>query len=76
MRYLQRQLAAGVGTHYFAVHLRLSVLKAKHANWIVEICNKFQSDKGVTIIKSSFRKADVTEAIEMIEFPVQDPSNV
>ena len=33
------QLAAGVGTHDVAVHLRLSVLKAKHANWIVEIYN-------------------------------------
>ena len=56
-----------------AVHLRLSVLKAKHGNWIVEIYNKFQSDKGVTIIKSSFNKADITEAIEMVEFPEQDP---
>ena len=43
-------------------NLRLSVLKAKHANWIVEIYNKFQSDKGVTIIKSGFRKADIIEA--------------
>ena len=44
-------MAAGVGTHDVAVHLRLSVLKAKHADWIVEIyIYKFQSDKGVTII--------------------------
>ena len=70
---VQRQLAAGVGTHDVAVHLRLSVLKAKHANWIVEIYNKFQSDKGVIIIKSCFRKADTTEAIEMAEFLDQDP---
>ena len=54
-------------------HLRLSVLKAKHANWIVDIYNKFQSDKGVTIIMSGFRKADITEAIEMVEFPEQEP---
>ena len=56
---LQSQVAAGVGTH------DVVVLKAKHANWIVEIYNKFQSDKGVTIIKSGFRKADITEAIEI-----------
>ena len=42
-------------------------------NWIVEIYNRFQSDKGVTIIKSGFRKADITEAIEMVEFPQKDP---
>ena len=66
-------VAAGVGTRDAAVHLRLSVLKAKHANWIIEIYNKFQSDKaGVIIIKSGFRKADITEAIEMVEFPEQD----
>ena len=29
---IQRQLAAGVGTHDVAVHLKLSVLKAKQAN--------------------------------------------
>ena len=34
--------------------------------------NKLQSDKGVTIIKGGFRKADITEAIEMAEFPEQD----
>ena len=39
----------------------------------VEIYNKFRSDKGVTIIKSGFRKADITEAIEMVEFPEQNP---
>ena len=61
---VQLQLTAGVGTHDVADNLRLSVLKAKHANWIVEIYNKFQFDKGVTIIKSGFRKA---------EFPEQDP---
>ena len=66
---VQRQLAACLGTHYFAVHLRLSALKAKYANWIVEIYYKFQSDKGVTIIKIGFRKSDITEAIEMVEFP-------
>ena len=42
-------------------------------NLIVEIYKKFQFDKGVTIIKSGFRKADITEAIEMVEFPEQDP---
>ena len=36
--------------------------------------DKFQSDcdKGVTIIKNGFRKADITEAIEMVEFPEKD----
>ena len=52
-------MTAGVGSHV-AVHLRLSVLKTKNANWIIEIYNKFQSDNGVTIIKSVFRKADIT----------------
>ena len=70
---VQRQLAAGVGTHDVAVHLRLSVLKPNHANWIIEMYNKFQSDKGVTIIKSVFRKAYISEDIEMVEFPEQDP---
>ena len=68
---VQRQLAAGVGTHDVAVHLRLFVLKAKH--WIVEIYNKFQSGKGVTIIKSGFRNADFTAAFEMMVFSEQDP---
>ena len=31
---VQHQLAAGVGTHDAAVHLKLSALKAKHDNWI------------------------------------------
>ena len=70
---VQHQLAAGVGTHDVAVHLRLSVLKANYLNLIVEIYNKFQSDKSVTIIKSGFKRADITEAIEMVEFPEQDP---
>ena len=65
-------MAAGVGTHD-VVHLRLSVSKEEHANWIVEIYNKFQSDKSVTIIKSGFKKADVTEAIYMAEFPEKAP---
>ena len=38
----------------------------------LDIYIKFQSDKGVTIIKSGFRKADITEAIEMVEFLEQD----
>ena len=49
------------------------MLKAKHASWIVEIFNKFQSEKGVAIIKNGFRKAGITEAIEMVDFPEQDP---
>ena len=60
---VQLQLAAGVGTHDVTVYCRLSFLKTKHANWILEIYNKF-SYKGVTIIKSGFRKADITEAID------------
>ena len=43
-----------VGAHDVAVDLRLSVLKAKHASWIVEIFNKFQSEKGVAKIKNGF----------------------
>ena len=34
----------------------------------IEIYSKFQADKGVTIIKSGLRKADITEAVEMVEF--------
>ena len=34
-----------------SVDLRLSVLNSKHATWIIEIFEKFQSDKGATIIK-------------------------
>ena len=56
-----------------AIDLRLSVLKAKHANWIVEIYNKFMCDKGVTIVENGFRKADITETIEMVEIPEQGP---
>ena len=37
---------------------------------IIEIYSKFQSDKGVTIIKSGLRKADINK---MVEFPEQDP---
>lgn len=37
---VQRQLTTGVAAHYVAVDLRLSVLKVKHASWIVEIFNK------------------------------------
>ena len=33
----------------------------------------FQSENGVTIIKNGFRKAGITEAIEMVDFPEQDP---
>ena len=44
-----------------------------YANWIVEIYNNFQSEKGVTNIKSVFRKADINEAIEMVDFTEQDP---
>ena len=40
---------------------------------IVEIFNKFQSEKGVAIIKNGFRKAGITDAIEMVDFPEQDP---
>ena len=54
---VQRQLAAGVGTHDVAVYCRLSVLKAKHAIWIVDIYNKFQSDKGVKkLLRASLEK--------------------
>ena len=59
--------------HDVSVDLRLSVLKVRHAKWIVEIFNKFQTDRGKTIIKNGFRKSAITEAIEMLEFPEQDP---
>ena len=50
-------------------------MKVRHAKWIVEIFNfnKFQTDRGKTIIKNGFRKSAITEAIEMLEFPEQDP---
>ena len=70
---VQRQLTAGAEPHDVIVDLRLSVLKVRHAKWIVEIFNKFQTDRGKTIIKNGFRKSAITEAIEMLEFPEQDP---
>ena len=70
---MQRQLTTGVGAHEVTVDLRLSVLKARHASCIVEIFDKFQSEKGVTIIMNEFRKAGVTETIEMVDFPEQVP---
>ena len=70
---VQRQPTTGVGAHAIAVDLRLSVLKTKHADWVVEIYSKFESDKGVTISKKGFTKAGITEAIEMIEVLEQDP---
>ena len=45
-------------------------MKIRHAKWIVEI---FQTDRGKTIIKNGFKKSVITEAIEMLEFPEQDP---
>ena len=48
-------------------------MKVRHAKWIVEIFNKFQTDRGKTIIKNGLRKSAITEAIEMLEFPEQDP---
>ena len=44
-----------------------------HAEWIVNIFNKFQSEMGANIIKAGFRKSGITEALEMTSFPVQDP---
>ena len=48
-------------------------MTVRHAKWIVEISNKFQTDRGKTIIKNEFRKSAITEAIKMLEFPEQDP---
>ena len=48
---VQRQLAARVEAQDGSVGIRLTVVDAKHANWIVEIHNKFQSDRSATIIK-------------------------
>ena len=70
---VQRQLTAGAEPHDASVDLRLSVLKDKHARWIVEIFDTFQTDRGKTIIKNGLRKSAITEAIEMLKFSEQDP---
>ena len=40
-------------------------MKVRHAKWIVEIFNKFQTDRGKIIIKNGFRKSAITAAIEI-----------
>ena len=70
---VQRQLTQGVPAHEVKVDVRLSILKPKHADWIVSVFNKFQSEKGRKIILSGFRKSHITEALSMSSFPQQDP---
>lgn len=67
------QLTSGVSPHDIKVDLRISILKPKHAQWIVRIFDRFQSDRGAAIIKAGFRRAGITEALEMTSFPAQDP---
>ena len=66
---VHRQLTA----HEVKVDLRISVLKSKHAEWIVQIFDRFQSNRGQEIIKAGFRKSCITEALDMTTFPSQDP---
>ena len=71
---VHRQLATGVSADEVKVDLRISVLKPKHAEWIVQIFDRFQSNynRGQEIIKAGFRKS-CTEALDMTTFPSQDP---
>ena len=70
---VHRQLQAGIAPHDIKVDLRISLLKPKHAVWVVDLYNKFQSERGAYIIKNGFRRSGITEALSMVQFPHQDP---
>ena len=67
------QLAAGVSAHEVTVDLKVSVLKPKHADWIVEIFDRFQSKRGQEINKAGLKRSGITEALDMTNFHTQDP---
>ena len=58
---LSKQQADGVVLEDVQIKLRLSVLKASHAGWIVDFYN--HTDKGSEIISSGWSAADITDAI-------------
>ena len=66
---LAGQLAAGVLAHEVKVDLKISVLKPKRAEWIVQIFDRFHSNRGQEIIKAGFRRSGITEALDKITFP-------
>jgi hypothetical protein len=47
------------------IKLRLSSLKPLHAEWLVDFYNHMTSDKGIPIIKSGWRAAVITDAINL-----------
>ena len=68
-----RQLDAGTQPHDVQVDLKISTLKPLHAKWIVDVYNRFLTEKGKNIIKNGFRRSGITEAMSFISFPEQDP---
>ena len=46
----------------------------KHAEWIVQIFDLFQSSRGQEIVKAGFKRSGITEALDMITFPTRTRS--
>ena len=55
----------GVMLEDVQIKLRLLTLKALHAGWLVDLYNHMTSDKGSDIIKSGWRAAGITDAINL-----------
>ena len=62
---VSKQLADGVMLEDVQIKLRLSHLKPLHAEWLVDFYNHMTSDKGIPIIKSGWRAAGITDAINL-----------
>ena len=68
-----QQLNLGTQPHYVIVDLKLSTIKPLHAQWLINVYNRFQTDKSRDIIVNGFRRSGITEAINYKTFSEQDP---
>ena len=70
---IKKQMDAGVPAESIDVNLKLTSLKALHANWLIELYNVLTTADGRETVLNGWKKSGVTAAKERGDIAPKDP---
>ena len=71
---IKKQMDAGVSAESIDVNLKLTSLKALHANWLIELYNVLTTADGRETVLNGWKKSGVTAVLKKEEIlPPKDP---
>ena len=71
---VKQQLESGINLEDVEVDFRLSVLKPLHAQWLVNMCNIFSTERERLVISKGWKKAGISVLLDgTTVLPPEDP---